>query len=151
MATRKNKPENDKKASKKSSASTQEQMSKQDTKGTGNGPDLKSLIEEFKKFQIQLDTAFNTMFRKQDQTSDDIRKFLENVSQKSEDSPRDELEKEKKGPGNENKEYVIFRNAYRNLAQRNLSKKDDINLNVEVSQSYLDKMKKIRKNNQERM
>lgn len=150
MATRKNKPENDKKASKKSSASTQEQMSKQNVKENGNEHFSKMIIDQNEYIQQQLQVfqeiferqnqmieTQNQIFETQNDLSQDLKRSIKEILQKCTDAPREPVVDEKKENQDEKeKAYFLFRHSYHNLAQRNKSRQNVVPLNVEVGEAY---------------
>lgn len=157
MESKENKSEGGKQPNSKSSAATPDQKSKRDTKETGIEHILKSFVEDNKKFQKQLDTSIKNMAKdnkanskKQDrmiealdQINESLRRSSDNVLQRNADSARDQSQKEKK-PIEESKGFVLSRSAFRNLAQRNISKEDNIDLSVPVKDSYHNRVKEIK-------
>lgn len=141
MGSKENKSESGKKPN-KSSASTPDQKSKQDAKETGNERFSKKIIEQNENIQKQMQVfeeifqKQNQMFEKQNQISNDLMRTLQNVLGKDTEREKEQAGKNVKEPENENKEYVLFRNAYRNLAQRNKSRENVVPIEVEVGKAY---------------
>ena len=140
-----------KKAPKKPSGSAPEQKSKKTEKKNDNEHSSQQLIEENKSLQNQIQ-IFEVLFErqsqlleKQNEISKELSWILEKILLKDNDSPKVQTGEDKrdmKSQG-ENNNYVLFRNAYHNLAQRNISREEKVNIEVNVSESYRKKLEEL--------
>ena len=81
------------------------------------------------------------MMTQQKQSFDDFIKPIRNITGKERDE--EQAEKVVKEPQTDNDNYVLFRNAYRNLAQRNTSRENEVKIGVEVGDSYQETLAKL--------